>query len=759
DPVPAPTPTAPTTAVEHSADGWARLEGLSYVEAVLWLGGQLADGLAHAHQRGILHRDLKPANVLLTDDGRPMLLDFNLAEDTKTRSAAERAAVGGTLPYMAPEHIQAFTSRTGALDERADVFGLGVILFELLTGRHPYPFRRGHVREAAAAMLADRQQPPPLARQWNPAVSPAAEAIIRKCLAPDPAGRYQRAEHLREDIDRQLNHRPLRYAPNPSLGERLGKWARRHPRLTSSAGVAAVAAVLLLAVGAGALYTRERSRDLQARATFADHQRGFTDARLFIDDRNQLRPHTDEGLAKLQGVLARYGVPADGGNADWLTSGPVRRLSEADREQLRADVGETFYRMAQVEFMKATATTDEAVRATRLDLAAQWNAVAERYAADQFPRAIREQRAAVAELRGEAGEAKRLREQAAPPESARDLYLLGAQLAQKGRHRDALVHLQRSTQLDPKNFSAWFVRGTVHLALEQNELAAMSFGACLAIRDDFAPAWMNRGFAFSRLRFYELAIDDYDRAVTLDPNLTDAYIHRSDAKFARKDLKGTENDLTRVLDTGAAQVRIYLKRSNVRKWRGDKAGEKADRDAGLALAPADEWDWIARAEHREDNPKGALADVEEALKLNPFSMDGLQMKAHLLSELDRPAEALAVLDRAVRFYPDSAPARAGRGVLLARLGKRDAALRDAQDALLLDTKAPNLYQVGCIYALTAKTNPEDKTEAFQLLWSALKTGYGLDFVDTDTDLDPVRDDPKFQQLVKKAKVLHPPPKP
>src|SRR5262249_4600002 len=162
------------------------------------------------------------------------------------------------------------------------------------------------------------------------------------------------------------------------------------------------------------------------------------------------------------------------------------------------------------------------------------------------------------------------------------------------------------------------------------------------------------------------------------------------------------------------------------------------RDAGLALAPADEWDWIARAEHREDNPKGALADVEEALKLNPFSMDGLQMKAHLLSELDRPAQALAVLDRAGRFYPDAAPALVGPGVLRARLGKRDAALRDAQDALLLDTKAPNLYQVGCIYALTAKTNPEDKTEAFQLLWSALKTGYGLDFVDTDTDLDPVR---------------------
>ena len=99
-------PTAATLEMLHSA--------AVYVDAVLWIGARLADGLAHAHERGIVHRDLKPANVLLTDDGQPMLLDFNLAQDTKLGQRRPRHASAARLPYMAPEQLEALRGGTGA---------------------------------------------------------------------------------------------------------------------------------------------------------------------------------------------------------------------------------------------------------------------------------------------------------------------------------------------------------------------------------------------------------------------------------------------------------------------------------------------------------------------------------------------------------------------------------------------------------------------------------------------------------------------
>lgn len=201
-------------------------ETMSYVAAVLWLGARLADGLAHAHERGILHRDLKPANVVLTGDGQPMLVDFNLAQDTKRRGSTAR--IGGTLPYMAPEQVESFAGKQRVLDGRADVYALGVLLFELLTGRQPFVTPRGRFDDVVPKVLAERFGPPPRLRSLNSAVSPATEAIVQHCLEADPARRYAGARDLQEDLERQLANQTLRHVQVPTLIERFRKWVCRH---------------------------------------------------------------------------------------------------------------------------------------------------------------------------------------------------------------------------------------------------------------------------------------------------------------------------------------------------------------------------------------------------------------------------------------------------------------------------------------------------------------------------------------------------
>ncbi|QDU22613.1 serine/threonine-protein kinase [Urbifossiella limnaea] len=734
--------------------GWERVSELPYPDAVLILAGELADGLAHAHARGILHRDLKPANVLLSDDGRAMLLDFGLAEDTKRRGLGVAPVVGGTVPYMAPEHIDDYRLGRLNLDARCDIYSLGVILYELLTGRHPFPMRLGDSADVLLESAADRRGPAPALRPFNPAVSPAVESLVRTCLAPEPADRYQTAADLGDDIRRHLAHRPLRHAANPSAGERVRKFARRWPRLASAGAVAGVALLLLGGGLAAAGVARDRSRALEARGRLAEHDIAFRDAQLFLDDRQRSWPALDDGLSRLRGVLDRYDAAGDD---NWLSSPAVRSLPAADGERLRQDVGETFYLMAQVALLKAGAVADATERGLELDRAAAWNERAERFAGDRLPRAVREQRAALLALRGSPLPVE------APPEpgSARDRFLFGAQLARGGRHRDAIPHLTEATRQDPSNLSAWFVRGTAHLALEQNELAAVCFAACVALRPDFAPAWQNRGVALARVRQFPAARADYDRALDLAPTRGEVYVLRAGLRDAAGDLKGAHDDLTAALAAGVSPVRVHFLRAAVRDRLGDTAGAAADRAAGLTLTPADELSWVARGEVRKArDAAGALTDADAALKLNPTSAPALQLKAHLLAEhLNRPADALVVMDRAVGFHPDYVRARAGRAVLLARGGRRDAAVQDAKAALLLDTRGPNLYQVACVYALTTATHPADKPEALRLLAAALRAGFGQQYVEADPDLAALRGDAEFQRLLATTTGPRPAPRP
>ena len=146
-----------------------------------------------------------------------MLLDFNLSEDRKLDRSASAVLAGGTLRHMAPEQLTEYATGTCHGDERTDVYSFGVILHELLTARHPFPHRSIPVAGALRDAEMEPHQPPKV-RHRNPAVSPGTESIVRHCLEWAPSRRYQSARELNEDLRRQAEHLPLKYARERSFG-------------------------------------------------------------------------------------------------------------------------------------------------------------------------------------------------------------------------------------------------------------------------------------------------------------------------------------------------------------------------------------------------------------------------------------------------------------------------------------------------------------------------------------------------------------
>ncbi len=271
---------------ESEADLFALNYGqMSWENSILSIGQRLADGLQYSHSRGVQHRDIKPANVLLGFDGQPLLLDFNLSRLESGQTENRTRAVGGTLPYMSPEHLEAMETGIDRFTRASDVYSLGVVLYEALTGHLPHDastFSSGNL----AAAIETRQLAIKHPRESNPEIRPAAASIIMKCLEPEPARRYQAAGELAADLRLQLADRPLRYATNPSWLERAGKFRRRNGWLFSVASLIAFAVVMTgLAVTAGVAWRQSSQTALANNRYLAFFEKAHrAEAELFFAD-------------------------------------------------------------------------------------------------------------------------------------------------------------------------------------------------------------------------------------------------------------------------------------------------------------------------------------------------------------------------------------------------------------------------------------------------------------------------------------------
>jgi len=216
----------------------------------------VADALHHAHEKGIVHRDLKPANIMLDLDNTPLVMDFGLAKrDIGEVTMTMDGRILGTPAYMPPEQAR---GEGHQVDRRADIYSLGVILYELTTGERPF---RGAAKMLMQQVVNDEPTSP---RKLVGAIERDMETIILKCLQKDPASRYATANNLAEDLKAWLTHKPIKARPVGVIG-RISRWRKRNKVVANvTVGFFLMLTMMFVVISSYAVQTSNKAAILKA---------------------------------------------------------------------------------------------------------------------------------------------------------------------------------------------------------------------------------------------------------------------------------------------------------------------------------------------------------------------------------------------------------------------------------------------------------------------------------------------------------------
>ncbi len=290
-----------------------------------------AGAVHHAHQRGILHRDLKPANILIDPDGRPHVTDFGLAKRVEGDSELTGSgAILGTPAYMAPEQA---SGKRGAVTTATDVYGLGAVLYVLLTGKAP--FSGDSVIDTLEQV---RERPPEAPSKRNARVPRNLEVICLKCLEKDPRRRYGSADALAEDLRRWRAGEPIAARP-VSNAARLWMWSRRNPVVAGAIGLAAAAVVAIIAamVVEGARREEEIAR-VAAEADFDLAQQAVVEYLTNVSENTLLREQDSVDIRSLRDNLLKSA----------LTFYERFAAKRKDDPRLREQLAAAYFRVGQI---------------------------------------------------------------------------------------------------------------------------------------------------------------------------------------------------------------------------------------------------------------------------------------------------------------------------------------------------------------------------------------------------------------------------
>jgi serine/threonine protein kinase/DNA-binding winged helix-turn-helix (wHTH) protein len=675
---------------------------------VVALGIQLVEGIAVAHEHGVIHRDLKPGNLRLTDDGRLKILDFGMAKlrmavspEATTASLTETQSISGTLPYMAPEQLCG-----GVIDARTDIHGAGMVLYEMATGHPPFALEERSQLIAAILHLAPR----PLTAQ-NTAVSVELDRIVLKCLEKEPEDRYQSARELA--IDLQRLHRDTYSSSSKTVAPE-----RRSRSASTRYATWAAASILCASIGITAsLWYRHSRPSMPARAALASIAvLPFTDLSSDHD-----RQYFSEGLA--EEIL------------NHLTKIPNLRVTarssafqfKGSEEDLRA-VGR---KLEVANILEGSVQRDQnRVRVTARLIKADdgfdlWSESFDRDLKDVF--AVEDD---IAKAVTSALQLKLLASRSPAALSstgttnpeAYESFLHAryfAHMQDAASTKKALHYADRAIASDPNYAPAYALRARI-------ELAAGGM------------TWMDLSDATARTRH------DTEKAIALDPNLADGYrVLSMIQSWVELNCPEAQTSLKRAIDLApgdpdnlglSAWLTMCLGRPQeaVQLWKQELLLDPLRVDEYLFLAQA------LRDLGRYDESNAALA---KAVDLNPNRIEMIhEIGGEVYLAQGHPQQALA------EFEAEPAGLYYDLGVALGyhALGRQkdsDAAL----GRMLSQHSANGAYQIAQVYGYRQEVDL-----AFQWLDRAyMQRDPGLMWIKTDLKLQSLRKDPRYAALLSK----------
>ncbi len=661
---------------------------------------KLARTVHYAHEHGILHRDIKPGNVLLDRNGEPHLTDFGLARLVETESTVTRTMeILGTPSYMAPEQAVGNNAR---VSRATDVYGLGAVFYQLLTG-HP-PFAGRTTFETIRLVLDSEPRQP---RLWNPKIDRDLATICLKCLEKDPQRRYSSALALAEDLERWLKHEPIRAKPSGFFMHGR-KWLWRNP---TAAGL--VASLVALAVGVGVMVWRSElvRRPIPASIAvlpFLDLSQA-KDQEYFCDGMSE---EILEGLAKVDGlrVVARTSSFSFKGknvnvsevgkklNVENVLEGSLRR--EGNRIRISAQLvnarngfhlwSETYERELQGVFALQDEITRAIVDALKIKLAVSLPSHEQRNT------------------------------------EAYDLYLQGLYFSNKSSEADlrrALSFFQRALEKDPTFSRAW---------------------------TGISKVWYFLADVYVKpLEAYPISKEAALKALALDEKDAEAHCYLSEAKRVLDwDLAGQDAELQRALQLDPNSAPAHFFSALLPLFRGElKEGLRLVLEAEKLDPISPITSYVATAAYlANDRIDDAITAGQRTLQLDPnyFYLDSNLAAAY--RENGNFAEAVALYTKAqeATHFPSS-----GLAITYARMGRQIEARKILNQLVQQSqTRYVSAPSVAAVYVAFG-----EKEEAFRWLERAFEEHSGiLQWIAFLPEFRPLRPDPRFPQLLRRIGV-------